>query len=84
MCGTTIHLLHGLLIGPFLIAAAYYDWQYALYAVGTLAIVTHAYFFFTGTNANSLYKQKAYKNKTPDYLRPRDSTSTGCNTCRTL
>lgn len=43
MCGTNVHLAHALILGPLIIAAAYFDARWLSYAVGATAIGAAVY-----------------------------------------
>lgn len=43
MCGQRVHYAHALIIGPLIIAAAYYDAKWLLYAIGGTAIGAHLF-----------------------------------------
>lgn len=74
--------MHGLLIGPFIIAGAYYDWQYALYALGGLAIVAHGYYWYSGRNFDTMFKEATATPPDPDrYLMPAGRAKTTCSSC---
>jgi len=59
MCGDAIHGMHALILGPLIIASTYYQWDWVLYALGGLAIVSHLMMIITGTTAKSALKNIA-------------------------
>lgn len=88
MCGTLVHVLHGLLIGPIIIASAYYDWQYLLYGLGGLAIVAHGYYWYSGRNFDTMFKEATATMPDPDRNlypsgRAKKSSCSSCSSSRT-
>ena len=43
MCGSNVHWMHALILGPLIIAAAYTDAKWLSYAIGGTAIAPHLY-----------------------------------------
>ena len=56
MCGPAINWLHSLLIGPLILASAYFEWKVPLYILGISAILIHGYYMHSGTSTKKIAK----------------------------